>query len=805
MSKIAIGGQRVLPMLVGAAALSGVGLAQNIHAQESGKKLALEEIIVTAQKREQSVQDVPVAVTAVTQEMIETNRIFTVNDLSGIAPNTTVRPAAGGVSLPAFSMRGITSYGVVPGSDKQVSIYLDGVYLGNTRGSIFTLPDIVQLEVLRGPQGTLFGRNATAGAISITTRDPAGELGFKQVLDVGNNDHFRSRTTFDTPSWNGFSAYVTYLKEERDGDVKNLGGGTFWDRSGFGKGTATSPDNLRDTDIDTWFAAVAYEPNDSFRMTYKYDYAEDTGSPDVQSLFSFEPEGLGGFEPLMEAIAAYNPQYAPTFPSTTRPNEANNAFHINREQENYGHNLTAQWEMSDSLVGKAILSYRKTELFAVTDISGTSGWLVGPVGAAIPSIPGTIDGPYPPDTRFCLVCSNSDLESEQWSAELQFNYDADFAALTFGAVYFDSDEESGSPVNSGGTFAVNTGFLPADGTIPTGNEARSFNDATSYAGYVHGEFHVMKQLDLVLGYRLTRDEKSGSFRTGDPGAYAVFPFDYNDNRSSYTVGMNYFLNDDILLYAKFDSSYVSGGSAAGLPFDPEEVESWELGMKGDFFDGRLRANVALFQAEYDKVQTAQSANNIEGFEGRGTVVVEGGDLEAEGVELELYVLPLEGLTLGLTVGYVDTDFTRVTDILLGSVDGREGDLYPTDEFRQTLNPEWSGNINAQYVTRPLFDDAYLAFSVTGIWRDDVLFQANETKANATAAYSAMEYSPDSWTVNSRLALREIRLGDWSAEVALWGRNLTDGDEANFALPIAGSMALAYPEERIYGIEFTVEY
>lgn len=805
MSKSAIGGQRALPALVGVAALSSFGLAGSVCAQDSGGTLALEEVIVTAQKREQSLQEVPIAVTAVTEEMIESNRIFTVSDLSGIAPNTTVRPAAGGVSLPAFSMRGITSYGVVPGSDKQVSIYLDGVYMANTRGSIFTLPDIVRLEVLRGPQGTLFGRNATAGAISITTRDPSGELGFKQVLDFGNNDHFRSRTTLDTPSWNGLSAYVTYLKEERDGDVRNLGGGTLWDRTGFGKGTGRSPDRLRDTDIETWFAAVNYEPNDSFSVTYKYDYAEDNGSPDVQALVSFETEALGGFEPLMELIEQFNPQYPASFPSVTRPDEANNAFHLNRAQENTGHNLTAVWEMSEAWVAKAILGYRETDLFAISDITGTSGWLVGPVGAVIPSVPGVINGPFAPDTRFCFACSNAENSSEQWSAELQFNYGSDFVDLTFGALYFDQEDVAGSPVNSGGTFAVNTGFLPADGTIPTGNEARSFNEAKSYAGYVQGEFHVLPELDLVLGYRLTRDEKSGTFRSGNPGEYELFSFDYKKSKPSYTVGMNYFLNEDILLYAKYDSSFVSGGSVAGLAFDPEDVESWELGMKGDFVDGRLRANVALFHAKYDQVQTAQGATSIPGYEGRGTLVVEGGDLEAEGVELEVYVLPLEGLTLGLTAGYVDAKFTRSTDILLSSVQGRSSDLYPTDEFRQTLNPEWSGNINARYETGPLFDTAYLAFDITGIWRDDTLFLANGTMAAATAAYRATEYSPAAWTVNSRLALRDIRVGDWSGEIALWGRNLTDDDEMSFMLNINGSLTGAYPEERTYGIEFTFQY
>lgn len=797
------GKRNILSLLIGATAVSSGGFIGGAFAQERGGQMALEEVIVTAQKRSESMQDVPVAVTAVTQQMIETNRVFSVADLSGMAPNTTVRPAAGGVSLPSFSMRGITSYGVVPGSDKQVSIYLDGIYLANPRGSIFNLPDITQLEVLRGPQGTLFGRNSTAGAINVTTRDPQGELGFKQVLETGSNDHFRSRTSIDTPSWEGLSAYVTYETTERDGDVENLGAGTFWDRTGFGGGTATSPDTLRKTDIESWFAAVTFEPSDTFKLTYKYDWADDTGSPDAQSLFSFEPVGLGGLEALFYPIAAFNPQFASSFPDTSRPNQVNNAFTINREQRNEGHNLTGVWEINDAWMSKAIIGYRESEVAAITDISGTSGWFVGPVGAFLPNIPGLLDGPFAADDRFCFICSQSFNDSEQWSAEVQVDYDSDFMTLTMGALYFDSKDETGSPVNSRGTFAVNTGFFPSDGTIPTGGEARSFNEAESYAGYIHGVFHVLPTIDLVLGYRLTHDNKSGTLRTGAPGVYEITAFDYSDTQPSYTFGVNYKPTDDLLLYAKYDFSYVSGGSAAGLAYDPEEARSWELGLKGDFIDSRLRTNLALFHVTYDKVQTAQNGTSIPGFENSGLLVVEGGDLEAKGVELELYALPLERLTLGLTLGYLDTKFTRVTDILLSSVQGL--DLYPDRDYKQTLSPEWTGNINAHYQTLPLFDDAYLSFSITGIWRDDMRFDPNETRAAATPANRATEFSASTWMVNARVALQDIKIGDWKAQVALWGRNLADDDKPIFSLPVNGSTALAYNEEPTYGIEFTVQY
>lgn len=130
------------------AVLPGQAMAQAKDSDEVG---GLEEIVVTAQKREQSLQDVPIAVTALTSEAIETNRVTNVADLSGLAPNLTARPSAGGSNIASFTMRGVTSYGVVPGSDKEISIYLDGVYISAVRGSIFELPDIARLEVLRGP------------------------------------------------------------------------------------------------------------------------------------------------------------------------------------------------------------------------------------------------------------------------------------------------------------------------------------------------------------------------------------------------------------------------------------------------------------------------------------------------------------------------------------------------------------------------------------------------------------------------------------------------------------------------------
>ena len=186
----------------------------------------LDEIIVTAQRREERLQDVPIAVTALTAATLEANRITNVADLSGLAPSTQVATAAGGIGLPQFTMRGEISYGVVPGTEKQVALYVDGAYYGAPRGMIFDIADIARIETLRGPQGTLFGRSATAGAVQIITPNPTGEFGVTQRVTFGDHEQFRTFTRLELPEFRNLSGYVAFVHDEREGDIDNLGAGT---------------------------------------------------------------------------------------------------------------------------------------------------------------------------------------------------------------------------------------------------------------------------------------------------------------------------------------------------------------------------------------------------------------------------------------------------------------------------------------------------------------------------------------------------------------------------------------------------
>lgn len=772
--------RKLLPYLVGAMFTTAIGVVPCVQAETA----ALEEIIVTAQKRDESLQDVPIAITALTQEALETNRVANVSDLSGLAPNLAVRPAAGGTQIASFSMRGITSFGVVPGSDKEISIYLDGVYVGSPRGSIFNLPDVAQLEVLRGPQGTLFGRNATAGAINITTRDPSGELALRQELSFGNQDYQRTRTTIESPTWGPFSFLVTYANEERDGDIKNNVGDIVWDRSAFNAGTAHVPKRFGDKDAETYFFATRFEPSDIFTMTYKFDHSVDHGTPGANVAAAINSDGLGllAFNPLTNTAtgltAANLPPLAANF---KRPDSATDTFLKPLDQENTGHSLTTVIDATDSVSVKNITAYRKSELSAATDLTGLGGLTVG--GA-----------PY------CFLgCNQSDNDADQWSTELQVNYEADLFTLTVGALYFESDERAGyTNAATNILFAAFPGYV-----IPAGNQATSYNEAQSLAGYTQLEYHLNDDIDLVGGWRWTRDRKNGDFVQGTEPAETHKEFRYEDSRPSWTLGVNYKPTYGTLVYGKYSEAFVSGGAVADLPFETEVAKSWEAGIKADLFESTVRTNLSVFNVTYEHVQSAQGGSNV-GRPDLSTVIVDqGGDTEAWGFEWEGSAALGYGVTLNASTGYTDVEIKDVSPVLLNSV---QGNVYPGSSYEATLIPDWTGNLALQYESDPLFEQAYLAFNVGGQWHSKISMEANPAREDNNPSF--LQDSPAGWIVNSRLALKDIDVGfaGGLGEIGLWGRNLTDNDDPNFALNVQGLVESAsFGEARSYGVDFIVQF
>jgi iron complex outermembrane receptor protein len=757
--------------LASATLAGALGAASAVHAQDG----MLEEVVVTAQKRAQNLQDVPISVSAITGDTLKANRVVSVLDISAVAPNVTVRPSIGGGTIPSFTTRGVVSYGVVPGSDKSVSLYLDGVYIGATSGSAFDLPDIERIEVLKGPQGTLFGRNATAGAVNIITRDPPGEFGVRQEFTYGNYDQFRSRTRIDLPAWGPLSATVNYVHSERRGDIRNTGAGQTWNRTGprSGLGVQTSPKYLGDKNIESVFAAVKFEPNEAFSTTYKFDWVENRGTPDGTGLIGLNPAGLGPAGALIEAMIAFQPGGAGTVlaqPYLERPKALNNNFATANRYRAYGHALKTQIRLADNVTLLNTLSYRRSRTFAATQLDGLGGLVnvvpaLGPVGAP-----------------FVLLTNSALAYARQWSDEVQLNADFDFVTVTAGALYFRQSTYQGSPKGMPNQHVLSV--FPG-GVIPPGNPTEPYNYAKSAALYAQGEFHLTSQLDLIAGYRITKDDKWGTFYSAAP----TISFTYQKTKPAYMASVVYRPTDDVMVYGKYSSSFVSGGSVAGFAFDPETARSWEAGVKADLFDRRLRTNLALWTVKYKHLQQAATGIVI-GRPELGIIVIDAGDAKAKGFDLEATLAPTQNLTLGGGLGYTDYTQTRVSPIY--------GTL---DTYFAGLRPKWTASLWAQYETDPVFGEASLVIRADGNWHSKVR-QNSQPFVNVIPAAN---FTPDILILNGRVALKGVRFGDFKGELAVWGRNLTNEKAPLFVLAVPFVASATYEPARTFGVDLTVDF
>lgn len=777
-------------LLMVSALTSSMALAQttdsgNTKTDTEKAGTGLEEIIVTAQKREQSLQDVPLSVAVIGQEELAANRITSLIDVGAAAPGVSVRKTPGGLGAPQIVIRGVTSSGALPGSDKSISINIDGVYVGSNYGLTTDMLDLVRIEALRGPQGTLFGRNTTGGALSFVTADPTGEMGIHQELSAGNFDQFRSITHLELPQAGAFSSYVSYMRNQRDGDIRNLDSGIVFDRSnapGFGR--EVSAKRLGDNQTDAVRAAVKFEPGDAFNLIYKFDWAEATTTAEGSGVIAYDPVtaagfGLGG----INAAVALDP---PLISGTKRPDAVRNAFAVPGEMKSYGHTLTANFRLTDQLTLKSISAYRKVRAYGTLDNLGLGQMFY----------PGSTD-------PFYVQVGQNLSRHEQWSEELQLNYDSDFVALTLGGLYYKEKVATGAPdgLANGATLLG----LPLPGNVLPAGRDITFLTGKSLAAYGQAEFHVTSQLDLVGGMRVTQDKKNGDYFAANPGfgiPLSETPFTYKDTKQTYLAGVNYHLTDDILAYAKFSTGYISGGSVAGVDFDPETANSWEAGIKTDWFDQRLRLNLTGFFVKYKDLQQGvpgSLANRPDLL----LAMINFGDAEAKGFEAEVTTVPVDGLTLSGAVAYTDFEFTKFVPAWEATIIGLGG---TPDTFPTWLRPSTTANFSASYESNPgaVFDGARLMVRLDTNYRSKVVTPGIFT-TTVPPLFEDVHKTGGNWIANARIALKDISIGSGSLEIAAWARNLFDDRGTVWGNYIYFAAGTTYEPARTYGLDVIVDF
>jgi iron complex outermembrane receptor protein len=760
--------------------LPGIALAAEDNA-------TVENIVVTAQKREENLQVVPVAVTALSTQALQTMRYESLSNLSAAAPGLSVRVSAGGNAAPNFTIRGVYGSGTFA-SDPGVSMYVDGVYLSETNGSDFDLADVERIEVLRGPQGTLFGRNAIGGAVNVITKEPTGKFEGRQEIGGGNLGQFRAKTSLNLPAWGALSASINYLHDEQDGDIRNLGAGTVWHYgvpTGGKYGDFVSPKTLGGHDTNAVGATLKLDV-DGMKAVYRFNYSHKDYTPPGTAIASFAGDLFG----LGAGFWAFQNPAIRTPVTTTRPDAVNNWYSAPALLTTQSHSLNITIPIDDHFTVKNLLALRKVNDYAAYQLDGFGGVLLSP------TVP--------------LMALTNATQSNQhsWQEELQLNADFSFVTSTVGFLHYHSHTiEGGFPniVNANFAGGLGTPFsTPAytDFTPPVIPGILD-NDVyiTSNAVYTQNEIHILPKLDLVLGGRWTHDKRGGLDNSPTPASPGV-SINYTKSEPTYLLGLNYKLTDDIFTYAKMSTAYISGGRLANVPFNPATAKSYEIGVKSDLLDHKARINLAGYTVKYTGLQTL--TNPTGGCASKPGVslfasqcIINGGDAKADGIEAEATLVPVAGLTLSGNLAYTHMRYTKVDPTLRNPQDG---------SFVSIFTPAWTGQLSASY-EGPDMDSmrgAHFFGRLDGNYQSSA-WSAPSSAFTSTLAFLKTVQVPAHWIVNGRAGLGGFQAGDTNVEIAGYVKNLFDDKSLVYGFNGTTDFPASYEPARTYGVELTIGF
>lgn len=617
--------------------------ARELAAQEAdaSRSALLEEIVVTARRREENVQDVPISITAFTGERLESLGVEDLSDIDRLTPNlqfdSTAAVSGSSVASTVF-IRGIGQTDFTLNSDPGVGIYLDGVYIARSVGALLDLIDIDTVEVLRGPQGTLFGKNTIGGAINIRSRRPAAEGGGYVDVEAGNFDRRNIRARLDAPLSENVVAGLSVASMEQDG---------YQDRV-----LQPGEEDLGNIDRVVGRGRLIWTPADRFEADLSFDYSRGREQSVAQSVLVIEP-GTGA--PFLPAAAGLIPgtaaQVRPGFEDrftggdllsgmfvTDDPGSSWYAGPSRSDFDIYGASATLTLDFSAFTV-KSISAYREVDSnFARDSLS----------------------------SPFRVADTTDDYRQEQFSQEIQINADLPNGSLVAGAFYL---AEEGTNSN---LVATSIGDLGSGGSV----------DNDSVAVFAQADIYLTDRLGLTLGARYTDETKgfSPGFDGGPQqfvsnanglalGLPPVVPlildgdYEATSDKTDLTLAVRYDLTEDLLLYGSYATGFKAGGFSQrigpgpGIPapdFRPEEVAVYEAGFKWLGLDRRLRLNAAVFTTDYEDVQITPI------FEGIGPVTRNAGEAEIEGLELEWAFVPNERWDFSGGIGLLDTQYTELT-------------------------------------------------------------------------------------------------------------------------------------------------
>lgn len=760
--------------------------ASEAQAEERSEQEFTEEIVVTARRKAENLQQIPVSVTAFSQSTLEQRSATRLIDLAEMTPNLTIGVGSFGndTSEAAVFIRGVGQGDTAIFSDPGVGIYIDGIFLARAQGAILDLVDLERVEVLRGPQGTLFGKNTSGGAIQLITRRPAREFQAELGLTLGNYDRLNGNVLVDGALGDSLFGSLSYHTANSDG----------WSRS------LVTGQEFHDDGRDLLRASLEWAPERGLQAYVSADWVSDQSAGGNQGIVAFESTPLIDFYNTVrgdQGFSVYDERFISSdFYETSAGQTTFGPSEV--DGEIFGTTLDLSYARGDWVL-HSLTGYRDVDYLTIGDSDGS---------------------PVP------LAEVRSNERQDQISQEFQIQGTTDKADWTIGAIYFrETPESDDTQYVLGGLYEALElapgpiyappgvpDFLCSPGPPPPGlpcfggagnlnnfgfflGDGLDFDldlETESWAIFGESTWRLTDRLSFTLGGRWTEDDKS--FRYVQYNGFGLVDHDLfaEDTWSDWSgrASLAFQASDDVLFYGTLSRGFKSGGFN-GRPqdrgvldtFEPEAVEALEIGLKSDLLDRRLRFNVAAFASDYTDIHFAASLSSPSGQP--VFVTQNAGEAEIRGFELETEFHPALGWVVASTLGYLDTELIALNPTVPAGVD-------PGNELPRS--PEWAASLGLQKST-VIGDDASLIARVDYTWSDDVYNDLANTPAILQEAYSLLSaritYGPftDRW------------------ELSLWGTNLTDEEyiaSGFIATAFGPSLYVAAPPAQ-YGASITLRF
>ncbi|MET0658948.1 MAG: TonB-dependent receptor [Steroidobacteraceae bacterium] len=756
--------------------------AEPTNSTAQDKDTRLEEVLVTARKREERLQDVPVAVTAISADQLSQRNIEALIDIQATTPGfRRSYLATGGSSAPLFFIRGLGPQEILPNTDSPVGLYVDGVNFPRPFGANVPMFDVERVEVLKGPQGTLYGTSTTAGAINIVTKNPGYDFGGHAGAQVGNFGFWNINGAVDLPLVRDKLA-VRLSADRRKND-------------GYAEEQLTGRD-IYVTDETVFRGKLLWEPSDGVKLLLAADYSRNHDDAPIAKGRRILPNSPIEFEDLVERglpfttenLQASFDRIAAEARDSSRDESYNN-FPQFGEFIGKGASLTAALDFNDRVSLKSITSYRNWDREFGQDSDDSSVNLFQTY----------YHGDDENITQEFVVTGTNFLNGK----------------LSWTAGYFYNREDALD-------WTSNTSFLLL---VPAINPQIFEGDLKnqSHGVYAQGTYALTNRLNLTAGVRPSWSKReltsTNRFRTGaqlapwnvgaiggitvcnisaadrsDPAVCKAHWEDKFDN-TSYTASLDFHITPDVMTYLSTARGYLAGGRnirgnatpGSFAPFDPEKATNYEIGLKGDLLDRQLMVNLALWYLDYKDIQrTVQTV--IDGV--ATSLALNAASATLKGVEAEVTYRPFQRVAFTLTTAYTDAKYDSFDDPVSGD---RSDEPFQVPEWTVGLSLDASHALSWGDEVRTHFD---------WYWQDDLTF----SNVSPVLEGELPSMSQDSFALlNGRLSYVFERS---NTEVALWGRNLTDKDYFTFAIRLGECCGIdqAYMgEPRTYGVEITQRF